>query len=116
MRSRPTNIRGRIGLIEAGTGLIVGETILVDCYPAIGPIQALLTISHHQVDDLDLLKKWKYPWIFYCAKRYETPIPYRHPKGAVIWVKSDLKEKERSATNVKWVSREELSEMFPEKE
>ena len=28
MRSRPTNVRGRIGLIEQGTGLIVGECFL----------------------------------------------------------------------------------------
>ena len=28
MRSTKTNVRGKIGLIEAGSGLIVGEAIL----------------------------------------------------------------------------------------
>ena len=31
MRSRPTHIRGKIGLIEQGTGLIVGEVEIIDC-------------------------------------------------------------------------------------
>ena len=30
MRSRNTKIRGKIGLIESGTGLIVGEAKIVD--------------------------------------------------------------------------------------
>mgnify|MGYP003341256152 FL=1 len=31
MRSTKTDIRGKIGLIESGSGLIVGEANLVDC-------------------------------------------------------------------------------------
>lgn len=87
MRSTPTNVRGRIGLIEQGTGLIVGECHLD--YVAESVDNFNLGYGHHlhQVDDFSLLEKWKYPWVLSMAKRYDEPIPYSHPKGAVIWVK-----------------------------
>ena len=91
MRSKPTNIRGRIGLIEQGTGLIVGECIL-DC---VGESVDNFDVGYghhmHKVDDFSLLEKWKYPWVLSGAKRYEDPIPYKHPKGAVTWVRIKLK-------------------------
>lgn len=43
----------------------------------------------HQVDDLEKLDKWKYPWCIEDAKRYDRPMPYKHPQGAVIWVNID---------------------------
>lgn len=93
MRSRPTNVRGMIGLIEAGSGLIIGEAELIDCLSPLDELDVdLKTIRYmllHQVDDLDKLKKWKYPWVLKNAKRYNHPIPYDHPGGAVIWVKLD---------------------------
>lgn len=108
MRSTKTNVRGRIGLIEAGSGLIVGETFLVDCldplkYRADGRFvtdnktegdtfgQYLAKVEHtyplHQVKDLDLLNKWNTPWVLEGSFRYKFPISYKHPAGAVIWVK-----------------------------
>lgn len=88
MRSSKTNVRGRIGLIEAGSGLIVGETFLVDCLdPARTDFSIRVTHPLHQVNDLDLLKKWNTPWVLYGSFRYKFPIPYKHPAGAVIWVK-----------------------------
>lgn len=88
MRSRRTNICEKIGLIERGTGLIVGECWLTG---SLDPIEtrgaAALTKELHCVDDFELLKKWKYPWQLSDVKEYERPIPYRHPKGAVTWVR-----------------------------
>jgi len=95
MRSSPTNIRGRIGLIESGSGLITGECEIVDCYKYIAEqarqrlFDWLEWMHCHQVSDLDKLNKWRYPWVLKGAKRYAEPIPYKHPKGAVIWVKLD---------------------------
>ena len=88
MRSSKTKITGRIGLIESGSGLIVGEVDLIGCGNALNDeCAALLTADSHQVDDISLIEKWKYPWLLENAKRYDKPIPYKHPKGAVIWVK-----------------------------
>ena len=86
MRSSKTSIRGRIALIESGSGLIMGEVDLVDCSDK--PIARYQSqFKFHKVEDTDLLKKWKYAWILHSPKRYAEPIPYTHPKGAVIWVK-----------------------------
>jgi len=87
MRSSKTKITGRIGLIESGAGFIVGEVDLIGCGNALNECAALLTADSHQVDDISLIEKWKYPWLLENAKRYDKPIPYKHPKGAVIWVK-----------------------------
>jgi len=86
MRTSKTKITGKIGLIESGTGLIVGEVTLVGCFPNPIPKSKHL-IRYHKVEDLSLLDKWKYAWLLKDAKRYKKPIPYEHPKGAVIWVK-----------------------------
>lgn len=86
MRSIKTKITGKIGLIEAGSGLIVGEAVLLGCLDT--PIEPNSKyFDKHKVEDVDLLKKWKYPWLLADAKRYDKPIAYKHPQGAVIWVK-----------------------------
>lgn len=87
MRSRPTNIRGRIGLIEQGSGLIVGEVDLVDSLQAVTTRQKHDEFERHLVADFDLLKKWKYPWVIENAKRYSEPVAYQHKPGCVTWVK-----------------------------
>jgi len=87
MRSSKSSIRGRIGIIEAGSGTIIGEVDLVDCLPEIDELTAAERIEEHQVDDISLLKKWKYPWVLKRAIQYDKPMPYHHHKGAVIWVK-----------------------------
>ncbi len=85
MRSAKTKVTGKIGLIEASSGVIVGEANLMGC---LAPIKANdKYFNKHKIEDPNLLKKWKYPWILSDAKRYDNPIPYKHPQGAVIWVK-----------------------------
>lgn len=85
MRSTNTRIRGKIKLIEAGSAHVVGECRLVDAFP-VSPELARERIDVHQVEDLSLLKKWRYAWQLDDVKPYASPEPYRHPQGAVIWV------------------------------
>jgi len=88
LRSKPTKVRGTIGIIEQGTGLIVGQVDLIDSLkPFKDEEQMRYTHSLHCVDDIELVKKWRYTWKLENAKRYEKPIPYKHPKGAVTWVR-----------------------------
>lgn len=90
LRSRHTNVRGTIGLIEAGSGLVLGATNLVD---SIGPLTTEAWrrgVSKHKVPYRgceQLAKKWNHAWVLEDAKRFDAPIPYLHPKGAVIWVR-----------------------------
>jgi hypothetical protein len=90
MRSRVNRYQGWIALIEAGSGLIVGQAFI---HASLSPCDEKTLHagkSFHQVDDFSLLKKWCYPWQLSMAERYHKPIPYKHPKGAVIWV--DVKD------------------------
>ena len=70
-RTRQTNIRGVIGIIESGTGTIIGEAELYDCT---------------ERGDLD------YVWHLRNARRYANPVPYVHPFGAVVWVRVPMPE------------------------
>jgi len=86
MRSRPTNIRGKIGLIEQGTGLIVGECeIVASSIMQLYDHECGIYFCYHKVPDLKSLP-WKYPWQLANIKKYVEPIKYQHPKGAVTWV------------------------------
>lgn len=85
MRGTRTKVRGKILLIQSGSGLIVGEAELIGCSQK--PINNTgHNKKYHMVDDLSLIDKWKFAWILKNAKRYDKPIPYDHPQGAVIWV------------------------------
>ncbi|KJZ03295.1 ASCH domain-containing protein [Pseudoalteromonas piscicida] len=85
MRSRPTKIRGKIKLINSGTGLIVGECYLTTCHK-LAYEGADRQFDYHQVSKLDLLEKWCWAWHLAKVKKYDKPIPYSQPQGAVIWV------------------------------
>ena len=88
MRSRRTNIRGKIGLIRKGSGLIVGECEIVDCWSHCFTHEDL--VGHHDkhmIDDADMLRKWPVVWVIKNAIKWSHPKPYKHPPGAVSWVK-----------------------------
>lgn len=85
MRSRVTKIRGKIQLIESGSGLIVGECVITDSFKVELP-ELLENRDKHKVQNIQLLHKWNCAWVLNNIVKYENPIPYKHPKGAVIWV------------------------------
>ena len=92
LRGSRTLVRGQIGLIASGTGTVIGVCDLVDC---VGP----LTIEQFRKDsrkaglrpsDVSLgYYRQTYAWVLKNARRLERPIPYKHPPGAIIWVKLD---------------------------
>ena len=90
IRSRPTNIRGPIGLIRSGSGLVVATGEVVDCR---GPL------SFQEFKRNALRAGWKpaeitqrpypttYAWVLNNVKVLPTPLAYRHPRGTITWVK-----------------------------
>lgn len=71
-RSRPTNIRGRIGLVAGGErGLIQGEIELYDCILG---------------DPGTLGGRWH--WHMRNPIRYVSPMHFYQPCGCVIWCNS----------------------------
>lgn len=89
MRSRKTTVRGTIGLIEKGTGTVVGVANLDDCLPAMSRAELAKERHRHHIPD-ELVQqpgyKWFTPWVLNGARRLPSPVPYEHPFGAVIWV------------------------------
>jgi hypothetical protein len=85
MRSTDTKYRGVVKLIQAKSGLILGETILHDSFKVDAEL-AKRSIDIHQVIDLSLLEKWSWAWSLTNTVKYEKPTPYSHTQGAVIWV------------------------------
>ncbi len=89
LRSSKTKVRGRIALIEGGSGLITGTVDIWRVMKAPTTRMARnFTRCYHGLEwhELYLMDKWRYVWELSGAKHYATPIPYKHPKGAAIWV------------------------------
>lgn len=90
MRSRLTHTRGRIALIRAGSGLILGTAELVGCRPALNLAQLRQTQNFHGIpdDQIDSAFQagWTTPWVLCNVEMLPMPKPYRHPSGAVTWV------------------------------
>jgi len=85
MRTRNTSIRGQVGLIESGSGLVMGTANIIHSSFVPDYMRGKF-IYKHKVEDLSLLDKWSHAWVLTCSKRLAEPVPYNHPKGAVIWV------------------------------
>lgn len=88
MRSGKTSFRGRFGLIKSGSGTICGSSFLCDCLPALRDDEYFQHSHKHQIyPPNESALKWRYPWVLEDTTTFETPVKYKHPKGAVIWVK-----------------------------
>merc|ERR1712146_708460 len=83
IRSKPTQIRGRIELGEAGTSTMVGSAEIVGCR-RVTKLELAKSITKHRVPNSARVipYKYAYAWILKNAKRYPKPKPYRHPYGA----------------------------------
>lgn len=93
LRGSRTNKSGPIALIESGSGLIVGTAFIVGCLGPLYDFELQLNSRKHRAElsqngPLNRYKK-VYAWELSNAKRLDKPIPYRHPQGAIIWVKVD---------------------------
>ncbi|MGF9644057.1 ASCH domain-containing protein [Paenibacillus sp. MABNS29] len=86
IRGSRTHKRGTIGIIKSGSGLVYGTANLVDCIPLTMYEWAANKDKHH-VDYVDIDYKTPYAWVMQNPIIYPEPIPYKHPQGAVIWVK-----------------------------
>lgn len=95
VRSSDTKIRGDIYIIISGTKQAWGTAELVDTCKLDKDLFERTLKDKHKIEMTyeELLKIYKNPhgWIFKNVKKFETPIPYNHKKGCVIWVNIDTK-------------------------
>jgi hypothetical protein len=86
IRGHDTKVRGKIGLIESGSGTIAGECWINGSFEVFDRDSTLECL--HGIEDWSHVKyKKPHAWVISNPVRYEKPIPYKHPRGAVIWVK-----------------------------
>lgn len=90
MRSQPTRVRGTIGLIRQGSGLVVGTARLTESLPALTPDDYMQYREMHAIpeDMLDkvLANRWVFPWVLSDVYRLPEPVPYRHGSGPVVFI------------------------------
>lgn len=90
IRGSRTSVRGQIGLIASRSGTVVGVCSLVDC---IGPLTAdefrknAKKAGMRQSEAILGYYQRTYAWVTKNARRLVRPVEYRHPSGAVIWVR-----------------------------
>ena len=93
LRTTSTKVRGAVGIAAKGTGAIIGKVELIDVHGPFTPAEISQYRHLHRVPDDDTATysgpKGLYGWEMTGAVRFETPVPYRHPQGAVIWVRLD---------------------------
>ena len=103
LRGRATTFRGRAAIIAAGTGSVVGEVNFEDCFlvainnnngalmpPPEDPTKFMCLAENqpkHGLTDFSLVTYKKvYAWVVASPLKYDNPIAYTHPQGAVQWI------------------------------
>src|SRR5687767_184742 len=90
LRGARTKVRGEIGLIKSGSGLVLGTCKITDCLGPFTVEQLAANMDRHRVppERLNAIAyEHTYAWVIADAVPFPEPKPYRHPTGAVIWVR-----------------------------
>jgi ASCH domain len=92
IRGSRTSFRETIALIASRSGTVIGVCDLVDC---VGPLTAeqfrknAKKAGMHPRDAKLGSYRQTYAWVLEKPRMLKWPVPYRHPSGAVIWVRLD---------------------------
>jgi hypothetical protein len=92
IRGSRTSIRETIALIPSRSGTVIGVCDLVDC---IGPLTAEQFRKNARKAGMRpgeaRLGSYRqtFAWVLKKPRTLKWPVPYRHPSGAVIWVRLD---------------------------
>lgn len=87
IRGTGTQVRGRVGVIFSGTGMIKGSVEIAGSSLLLREDFEMFRKYHHIPGSFeDLPYEEPHIWYLKDAVRFTEPIPYQHPQGAVIWV------------------------------
>lgn len=90
IRGSSTTKRGHIGLIESGSGQIVATAELIQSHGPLSSEELLMNKDKTRIEnEFNIKYKKVYAWELTNVKAIE-PISYKHPQGAIIWVKVQL--------------------------
>lgn len=90
MRTKATKLRGPVGLIRKGTGLVVGVAEIVDCLSSLDAGSLAGSRAFHRIPaemDVEVLKYgWVHPWVLCHARALPRSVPAGQKPGQVTWV------------------------------
>jgi hypothetical protein len=91
IRGSRTRVRGKIALIRSGSGTIVGMCEIVDCIGPLTPEQFRRNAKKAGLKPAEAKSTYvsMFAWVLTKARPLGKPVRYKHPSGAVIWVKLD---------------------------
>lgn len=92
LRSKPTQVRGEIALIQGGSCLVVGTAREAEAKGPLSREQLQAAAKEGRIGS-DEAEAMDYPntyaWVLEDVKILPEPVPYQHPRGAIIWVRLD---------------------------
>jgi hypothetical protein len=88
IRGSNTSIRGQIALIKSASGLVLGKVDLIDSRRlTLGELQATEAMHCIPREQCTVAPYDKiHAWVVANPVLFKSPVPYVHPRGAVIWV------------------------------
>ena len=87
VRGKATARRGPIALIESKSGHVVGTCEVVDVVGPLNLAELRRNARRTAFRASELPYSTTYAWVVHNARRLPESVPYRHPAGAVIWVR-----------------------------
>lgn len=92
IRGSRTSVRETIGLVASGSGTIIGVCDLVNCNGPLTPDEFRRNAKRARMRPSEATLGYyrqTYAWVVKNPRRLDKPVPYKHPPGAIIWVKLD---------------------------
>jgi hypothetical protein len=104
IRGSSTHVRGRIAIIAARSKHVSGYCDLVGVQGPLTLNELLETIDLHGISRQELVQQGlpypnTYAWILERPEKLKRPTAYRHPSGAIIWVRLHSNEETQGGTN-----------------
>lgn len=88
LRGSRTNVRGTIGLIPSGSGAIVATAQIVDCRELDRSSFEANRGKHRSSASFDEQGYERvFAWELRDVRALPAPVPYEHPRGAIVWVR-----------------------------
>ena len=94
IRGSRTAVRETIALVASGSGTVIGVCDLVAC---LGPLTATEFRKNANKAGMRpseaMVRPYRqtYGWVLEKPRTLDKPVPYKHPSGAIIWVRLDPK-------------------------
>jgi len=93
IRGYPTTVRGPIALIRSGSGTIVGTCNILKTHGPLTRRELVANCRRLGCRANEIERSLPYPktyaWVIHGAKSLRKPLRYKHPNGAIGWVRLD---------------------------